>query len=325
MPAYTPEQFRAATNADLYDFLIRNHFDSFKKEGVWLRARFNSSLNIRQGFYGFIDFARNDSGNGIKFLSQYMHYSEAEAVIALSKGRPSSSYRSYCNMNETTVRVPPSFPIPCDGYPSILMAYLNKSRKISAETINAMLRKNIVYQFNFKNNTNIMFNNPQYDWGEIHGTNTYAEQRCKRRDKCINYKPTPDDKYGRCICSSCENYKRDSFHGVIGNARRDGFWYIKKDEEIPSEHLYICEAAIDAISLYELHRLSGRKENAVYISVGGVDKKEAIIRAIKHHPHPVLAVDNDDAGKACRGRYPEVESIVPQGTDWNEDLVRLKT
>ena len=332
MPLYTPEQFRDATNADLYDFLIQNHNDYFKKEGVWLRAKFNPSINIRQGFYGFIDFGGGtlnvDSGNGIKFLTEHMKYTETEAVLALAEGRTAKTCHELNLSNSETkgvIEVPPSFPVPDKGFPSALFAYLNKTRKISKEIIYMMLRMNIIYQYRNGKCINIMFRNPRNDWAEIHGTNTFAEQRCKKKEACTRYKPDPEDKYGRCLFSSCDKYKRDSFHGVLGNNTcRNAFWYLKANAEVPSETVYICEAAIDAVSLFELHQMSGNNMNAAYVSVGGVNKQETIRRILDKHRHPVIAVDNDDSGKACRERNKDVESIIPENTDWNEDLIHKK-
>ncbi len=86
---------------------------------------------------------------------------------------------------------------------------------------------------------------------------------------------------------------------------------------------YICEAAIDAISLYELHKIQRNHEEAYYISIAGVAKQPAIDRLKKYKYKLVLAVDNDDAGQNCRNRNSELEYIIPMHKDWNEDLQAL--
>lgn len=59
---------------------------------------------------------------------------------------------------------------------------------------------------------------------------------------------------------------------------------------------YICEAPIDAISLYALHQKMGVTEPAEYIAISGVGKDLAIQRAICEGYDCVLAFDNDEKG-----------------------------
>ena len=86
--------------------------------------------------------------------------------------------------------------------------------------------------------------------------------------------------------------------------------------------IYVCEAAIDAISLYVIHRAQKVKEVAVYVSIGGVANQKTIDRLVRSGKKVVLAVDNDAAGQGCRDRNPMLESIIPKNKDWNDDLKR---
>lgn len=82
------------------------------------------------------------------------------------------------------------------------------------------------------------------------------------------------------------------------------------------QKVYICESAIDAISLYQL-----LKEQATYISIAGSATRNKIIgKIIKNYDEVILAVDNDDAGNKVAAVYPELKRIIPQNKDWNEDL-----
>lgn len=63
-----------------------------------------------------------------------------------------------------------------------------------------------------------------------------------------------------------------------------------------SMRAYICEAPIDAISLYALHQKMGITEPAEYIAISGVGKDLAIQRAICEGYDCVLAFDNDEKG-----------------------------
>ena len=112
------------------------------------------------------------------------------------------------------------------------------------------------------------------------------------------------------------------FHGIVPHSRHDGFWWFRTSRN--AAKAYICEAAIDAISLYELHKIQGNHEEAYYISIAGVAKQPAIDRLKKYKYKLVLSVDNDDAGQNCRNRNSDLEYIIPVHKDWNEDLQSLK-
>lgn len=161
-----------------------------------------------------------------------------------------------------------------------LYAYLLR-RGISQNTVNTLLRKKLMYQS--QGNNNIVFINSEKDWGELRGTRT---------DK--------------------------PFHGIVRNSRQNGFWEIKTSEE--SSIAYVCESAIDAISLLELHSIDNEEMIASYISIGGVAKQPAIDRIKNMYKIVILAVDNDTAGQECRDRNADCRYIIPKNKDWNDDL-----
>lgn len=98
------------------------------------------------------------------------------------------------------------------------------------------------------------------------------------------------------------------------------FWFMKTCDS--PKTAYICEGAIDAISLSLLHGYEKTKES-VYISVGCPGNQRAIDR-IKKRIHTVLAVDNDEEGEKCRKKNADLEFILPSYKDWNEDLLLLE-
>lgn len=190
------------------------------------------------------------------------------------------------NIQQNEIKaVPPQFPSPIDGMYKNLFAYL-LNRGISAETIQMLIKQKIMYQEKFKNN--IIFINSERNFGEIRGTYTFGK----------------------------------AFHGIVPDSRRDGFWWFRTSKN--ATKAYICEAAIDAISLYELHKMQENHEDAYYISIAGVSKQPAIDRLKQSKLHIVIAVDNDDAGQECRDRNSELEYILPVSKDWNEDLQNIK-
>lgn len=190
------------------------------------------------------------------------------------------------NMQQDGIEnVPPQFPAPVDGMYKNLFAFL-KNRSISAETIQILVKQKLLYQEKSRNN--IVFINAERNFGEIRGTYTFGK----------------------------------AFHGIVPDSRHDGFWWFRTSKD--ASKCYICEAAIDAISLYELHRIHGDKEDAYYISIAGVAKQPAIDRLKRSKYNLILAVDNDMAGQQCRDRNSELEYILPKNKDWNEDLQDLK-
>lgn len=181
--------------------------------------------------------------------------------------------------------IPPSFPTPLDGMYKNLYAFLT-NRGIPKETIQMLIQQNILYQEKSKNN--IVFINPEKDFAELRGTYTYG-------------KP---------------------FHGIVPGSRHDGFWWFRTSKTASLG--YLCEAAIDAISLHELHKIRGENEPAYYISIAGAAKQSAINRLKSSNLTILLAVDNDEAGQLCRSRNPDLEYILPINKDWNEDLQMIQ-
>lgn len=300
------EQIRAARRTDLYQWIERNANPfEFKKEGNSFRPIFNLSISIKRGFSGYKDFSTDETGNSVDFLVKYMNYDLVTAVqslLGLSAG-------SNTTVNTCTVPVKKSEPIvfqlpePVQGTYKQLFAYLNQTRRIPAELIQRLIHEQRIYQEAEHNN--IVFVNPKRNFAELHGTTTLH-----------------------------------SFHGVVAASSPTDFWWFRSGPHV--ERAYICEAAIDAMSLYVIHRylceharttkdfsaLDRFGAPALYVSIAGVANKQRI-DAVREGlgMRPVyLAVDNDDAGQKLRDAYkgvPYVFELIPEHKDWNEDLCSL--
>ena len=282
----THEQIQNARRADLYAFLAGHHDSDFIHEKNNIRLKCNHSVCIRTGYCGYRDFATNETGNSVDFLVRHMGYGLVDAVQALTAAVPAAAPAPPAAAQQDTLKhVPAEFPAPVDGMYRNLFAYLS-NRCISRQTIHALVSGKIMYQE--KTHNNIVFINPERDFAEIRGTYTYG-------------KP---------------------FHGVVPNCRHDGFWWFRTSKNAGTA--YICEAAVDAVSLYELHKMQEHPQDAYYISIAGVAKQAAIDRLKSSRLTPVLAVDNDTAGQKCRDRNPELSYILPANKDWNEDLQALR-
>ena len=185
--------------------------------------------------------------------------------------------------------VPVEFPKPLEGRWKQLYAYL-QARGISVDIINLLIQQKVIYQSDERNN--IIFINRERDFAEARGTYTYGN------------KP---------------------YHRVY-KGQADRFWWFKPWEG-SVECVYVCEAAIDAISLYQLHMSAKEPQKAIYVSLGGVANQQTIDR-LKRQPAGykiILAVDNDAAGEACRKRNNDLDYILPRSKDWNEDLLNYGT
>lgn len=110
-----------------------------------------------------------------------------------------------------------------------------------------------------------------------------------------------------------------SFHGCR-KKKSDRFWYILTDPK--PETAYVCEAAIDAVSLMLIHKVQGMNAHAAYVSIGGVANQRTIDRLTNKLP-VVLAVDNDSAGNDCRRRNADLPTLIPHNKDWNDDLLEI--
>ena len=160
-----------------------------------------------------------------------------------------------------------------------VFAYLTSSRCIPAVTVQRLIEAELLYQD--VEHGNAVFVSRERDYCEIRGTLTYGPP----------------------------------FHGCR-KAQPDNYWSFgrPRGKDLTA---YICEAAIDAVSLYEILKTRG-PVNALFCSIGGVANQKTIDRIAERYS-AVLAVDNDDAGAICRSRNKKLPALVPASKDWNQD------
>lgn len=346
MSLLTKDMYCRACAVDLYDFLLCHHAADVKEEYDSILLKADKHISVKRGFHGYMNFKTGETGNNVKYLQNFLGYDYRSAVFALIADREDDS--TYVNASEisghskNTNSVPSKLPAqrktnadgvdtassgilewkaitlpkPLDGPYKNLFAYLS-ARQIPADVIRRLIDDGILYQSEQGNN--IVFVTPQGDYCEIRGTNTFADKRCKRRDNCNSFCP---GEHSWCVSmDTCGTYKPDPFHGTR-KSKTDRFWYFAPSKDKPSEIIYICEAAIDAVSLYVIHALQGINTPAVYVSIGGVANQSAIDRIVRNASDKtvILAVDNDPAGQECRDRNPQLKAIIPTHKDWNDDL-----
>ena len=312
-------QYNQACSVDLYEFLIIHHGSAVKQQYGSVLLLADPHISVKQGFHGYRNFRTGEKGNNIDYLMNFLGYKYQEAVLALIGG---VGFDYMPAINNTNLPVSGTkeiqLPKPANGRYKNLYAFL-VARKIPPNLIQLLIDRGILYQSEIGNN--IVFVNPEGDYCELRGTNSYADRRCRKRDECGRY---CQGDHSWCIyMDSCPNYKSDPFHGCK-KTRSDRFWYFAPESNKQIRYIYVCEAAIDAISLYVIHQKNHRTENNVYISIGGVANQQTIDRLVRGRKNSIviLAVDNDEAGQECRKRNPELEYILPQNKDWNDDLIR---
>lgn len=282
MSRITKKQIEDARYANLYQFLLDNYRDDFILDGRDLRMKDDRSVTVMRDSAIFTDWATDKKGNGITFLRDYYGYTFQEAVAALLDGYAISNHKSLVSKNEPVEKEEREISLPAKYDGEPRNLYAYlMSRAIPKDTIKALLNTGLMYQDDHRN---VVFLNYAKNCFELRGTNTYVAP-----------------------------YRR------VGFTRSDKFWYILEGKNPTTA--YVTEAAIDAISLYELRD----HEPALYVSMHGVANHQIIDRIKAEEKYKVvLAVDNDFAGLACKKRYPDLSTITPEHKDWNEDLQSLR-
>lgn len=309
---------RRARRVCLYDFLVSRHPDDVEREGDSLRLASNHSVSVRRGYAGYMDFADGSTGNAIEYLMNYLSYDFQSAVASLcefdgmaqdeiSGSNQSLTLAGLITAPQTTKpasRVTqesfqdtqqdsPRIFVPPDPFPGPyrqLYAYLTRQRGIPPALIQMLIDDGILYQS--KDHGNIIFIDPARTFVEYRGSNS-------------------EKKFHRIDFSDAS-----------------AFWWFKPCGLFSNPTVaYICEGAIDAISLYLLLSIDSatRSHQALYCGIGGVANQQRIDR-IKIGMsaagcQTIIAVDNDKAGALCRQRNSDCNVLVPHRKDWNEDLL----
>lgn len=166
------------------------------------------------------------------------------------------------------------------GKCSRLYGYLH-GKGIPIETLRLLLKEKLVYQ-EWSPNKRIVFVNKAREYAEVYRSST------------------------------------NDFYFGLYHPLENRCWYLRTGNHPTTA--FICESAIDAVSLYLLRK----KEAAYYVSIVADNMQGAIerIRDMFSLTKVVLAVNKTPSGDACRNKYDQLESIIPQASSWNEDLMK---
>lgn len=309
---------RRARRVCLYDYLLSQHPGDVVREGDSLRLGCDHSVSVKRGYAGFTDFADGGTGNAIECLTNYLDYEFMDAVAALCEfdgmtqdeisrperptaapgatqtPQPRETPRNAPERPQEPPQAPPRVfipPEPVQGQYRQLYAYLTQQRGIPPALVQALINDRLLYQE--KEHNNMVFIDPARTFAEYRGTNSF--------------KP---------------------FHRVDFSDPAAFWWYKPRGLYSNPTTAYICEGAIDAISLYVWlsSDAANKAWDGLYCSIGGVSNYQRIDRIIAGMSaagcQTIIAVDNDQAGEDCRKRYPDCKAMVPHGLkDWNEVLL----
>lgn len=274
------EQIQQARRTNLYNYLIAHHGDEVEpdRHNKTLRLVNNHSISVKSDYSGYLDFSSGEKGNGIDLLTRHFGFDFQSAVLALC-GTSDFFLSSPSKSTKTEMKEKNQgiqLPPPAKDYRRML-AYLTKTRHIPAYIIQPLIEQGLLYQAEKTNN--VVFVNRKKDFAELRGT--------------LTNKP---------------------YHGIVAGSRHNGCWAFAIGKNL--EIAYICESAIDALSLAAL-----TGEVAYYVSIAGASKQPAIDRIKASGVKTIIATDNDEAGDACRYRNKDCDTIKPTKKDWNEDLL----
>ena len=289
-----------------------------------VREVLNTGWLVKSGYGCFYNRKTGEILTIIEFFKSVLGYSDEAAKkeysIAMKYFGDGTSYNTskIAQTPESSVNVPKIYasemPKPIASSFKEIYGYLG-SRGIPADFITDLINQKLIYEDEHKN---LVFINKEQDYAEARGTNTlYEITHCSIYEKCPNY---CEGMYKSCIhCSDCTNFKPKKFRKSY-NMADNRFWYYKPSSE-PTAIIYLCEAAIDAISLYLLQP----QKDACYVSIGGTMKYKTVDRIINNSNGKdiILAVDNDEAGDKLSAKYPQLQRLLPTSKDWNEDLMQV--
>lgn len=307
---------RAARRAPLYDYLKTRRPGDVILEGSSLRLARNRSVVVSDACPGYIDYATGETGNPVDFLVRYLDYSFQDAVTELCgyMSLPTDLQAETISVGNLIGYAPPGRPPaappatgraasaraaprpfapppPVQGPYRRLFAYLTQQRGIPAWLVRELVERNQLYQDAAHGNA--VFIDPDRTYAELRGTAPGAP-----------------------------------FHGLAPGSDPEGFWWFKPGGPTGAPTgAFVCEGAIDALSLYllRLRMPPPPGDDPMYCSIGGVANQKRIdrIKAIMDSAGrpAVLAVDNDPAGEKCRKRNPGCYALVPRLKDWNEVLL----
>ncbi|MDB2035253.1 toprim domain-containing protein [[Clostridium] symbiosum] len=301
-----------AKSANLVDYMLINHPDKvFTNYGV--RDSEHDSLVLYPD--SFCRFSSGEVQDNIYYLEHYQGYRWRDAVLELAAFAKENHDKPGTPAFDTGFRKKTErFFRPVEtNHIELITDYLHNERGISIDTIQNLIEITKIYPATTSNlgKDFVCFANETMEFYSLRNISSDGLPK-------LQYTKNPGNFWW---------FSPLDFMGESGLLK-----FIKRTKNLyPSTMpLYICEAPIDAISLYELTH-----ENAIYAAMGGLKPNVAfnIIQEFstckngdsRNRRKIVIATDNDEPGNKFVESFPAPhERICSDLKDWNEDLFYLQ-
>lgn len=273
---------------NLVDYMKARHLNAIKLEGDTARLRSHHSVVLVSD--GYFENPSKVHHDAIEFLMKYEHMLFQDAVRelclyydgAMSADLEKRSADSHltAEMEHKSFELPPASSEDAD-YEQVRQYLQHRGIELIPEL------EQMIYPTRHNDHVNIVFQSVDCDYAEIRGA----------------FDPAPPMR---------------PFKSKAKHSDHDGY-FIVGDITSP-DTIFVCESAIDAISLMML--FAGGEPHCAYASIGGA----GCIGAIQRISHTysgariIIAFDNDEAGHKAADMLP-YEKQYPVYKDWNEDLV----
>lgn len=300
---FTPEEKEQAKQMSTLEYLERTYGYHFSKAGTMQRCREHDSLIVRADGKGWYWNSRGYGGSDvIEFMRKVENKTYEEALMTLFNVSKSNyiavpQYKKAAapppSEQEKNLQMPPA----TTGKYKRVFAYLTKTRCISSDIVNELMRKKYLFEDVMHNCVFVGYGpNKLPAYATVRGTLTGVQ------------------------------YRKDA----PGSDKSISFFLIGKDKATVD----VFESPIDLLSHATMcNTETGNSKGwlkATRLSLAGVSDK-ALETFLKNHPDVKrinLRLDNDLAGrKACEvisDKYSkmgyEVSVILPRTKDYNEDL-----
>ena len=286
---FTDEQKLRASEVDLERFLL-SQGEELIRSGPEKRLKRDHSVTIRGN--GWYDHAIKEGGGPVSFVQRFYNLSYPEAMSMLLGGEQGQPLQRAEPKQE---RVPKPFELPpAHSDMRRVYAYLMRQRFISRDVLSEFARAGLIYE-------DAEHHNAVFVGNDEHGVARHAHKRG--------------------LYSFGEGFKRNA----AGCDARYSFHCFGS-----SDRLYAFEAPIDMLSFITLHPEEWQEHS--YVALCGVSG-HALLWMLEQIPalqQVTLCLDNDEAGIKASQRltetlqvkgYGQVGVLLPQGKDWNNDLV----
>ena len=283
---FSDEQLERASKIDLVD-MLQKQGEKLKREGVVYRwMRYDSTVLCENKWYRH---SREVGGGPIQFMQHFYGMSFRDSVKHLLDGEEGHEFIQA----EHSVREKPEFKVPpLSKNMHRTFAYLIKTRGIDAEVVQHFVGEKKIQETEEYHNVAFCGYDKNGEMKQMHLRSTIPGNRF--------------------------------FQDIDGSDKQFYFRHEGTDNEV-----YVFEAPIDMLSYITMNK-EGWKEHT-YVCLGGVaaDALRNVLDNNADISKVYLCVDKDEAGdKTVRRISPELdergveyERLLPEGKDWNEDLL----